>query len=60
MTSSGKSIQPTVLSMIIVVLPHAQLISGAISQLIFINDLPNQSSEPPLQHRHVSVMPRFL
>ena len=43
MTSSGKSIQPTVPSMITMELPHIQLISEAISQLIFINDPPNQS-----------------
>ena len=43
MTSSGKSVQPTVPGMITMELPHIQLISEAISQPIFINDPPNQS-----------------
>ena len=60
MTSSGKSVQPTVLGMIITELPHIQLISEAISQPIFINDPPNRSLEPLLQQRHVFVMSRFL
>ena len=60
MTSSGKSVQPTVPSMITIELPHIQLISEAISQLIFINDPPNQSLELFVQYRHVFVMPRFL
>ena len=60
MTSSGKSVQPTVPGMITMELPHIQLNSDVISQLIFINDLPNQSLEPLLQYRHVFVMPRFL
>ena len=60
MTSSGKSVQPTVPDMITMDLPHIQLISEVISQQIFINDLLNQSLEPLLQYRHVFVMPRFL
>ena len=60
MTSSGKSVQPTVPGMITIELPHIQLISEAISQPIFINDLPNQSLEPLLQNKHALVMPRFL
>ena len=60
MTSSGKGVQPTVPGMIIIELPHIQLISEAISQPIFINDLPNRSLEPLLQYRHAFVMPRFL
>ena len=50
MTSSGKSVQPTVSGMITMELPHIQLISEAISQTIFINDPPNRSLEPLLQH----------
>ena len=46
MTSSGKSVQPTVPGMITIELPHIQLVSEAISQPIFINDLPNLSLEP--------------
>ena len=38
MTSSGKSVQHTVPGMITMELPHIQLISEVISQLIFIND----------------------
>ena len=53
MTSSGKSVKPTVPDMITMELPHIQLISEAISQSIFINDPPNQSLEPPLQYRHI-------
>ena len=60
MTSSGKSVQPTVPGMITIELPHIQLISEAISQPIFINDLPNRSLEPLLQYKHALVMPRFL
>ena len=60
MTSSGKSVQPTVPGMITMELYHIQLISEAISQLIFINDPPNQSLELPLQYRHVFVIPGFL
>ena len=60
MTSSGKSVQPTVPGMITMELPHFQLISEAISQPIFINDLPNRSLKPLLQYKHVFVMPRFL
>ena len=41
MTSSGKSVKPTVAGMITMELPHIQLISEAISQPIFINDPPN-------------------
>ena len=41
MTSSGKSVQPTEPGMITMELPHILLISEAISQPIFINDLPN-------------------
>ena len=44
MTSSGKSVQPTVAGMITMItmeLPHIQLISEAISQPIFRNDPPN-------------------
>ena len=41
MTSSGKSVKPTVPGMITMGLPHIQLISEAISQPNFINDLPN-------------------
>ena len=48
MTSSGKSVQPTVPGMITMELPHIQLISEAISQPIFINDPPNRSLEPLL------------
>ena len=48
-TSSCKSVQPTVSGMIKMELPHTLLISEAVSQLIFINDPPNQSSEPLLQ-----------
>ena len=58
MTSSRKSVQSTVPAMITMGLPHIELISEAISQLIFINDPQNQSLEPPLQY--VSVMRRFL
>ena len=60
MTSSGKSVKPSVPGMITMELPHIWLISEAISQLIFINDTPNRSFKPPLQHKHVFVMPRFL
>ena len=60
MTSSGKSVQSTVPGMITIELPQIQLISEAISQPIFINDLPNQSLEPLLQYKYVLVMPRFL
>ena len=60
MTSSGKSVQPTVPGMITMELPHIQLISEAISQPIFINDPSNQSLEPHLQYKHVSVIPRIL
>ena len=60
MISSGKSVQPTAPGMITMELPHIQLISELISQLIFINDLPNQSLGPLLQYRHVLVMLRFL
>ena len=60
MTSSGKSVKPTVPSMITMELPHIQLILEAISQPIFIKDPPNQSLEPLLQYKHVFVMPRFL
>ena len=60
MTSSDKSVQPTVLGMITMELPHIQLISETISQPIFINDPPNRSLEPLLQYRYVFVMPRFL
>ena len=60
MTSSGKSVQPTVPDMITMELSHIQLISETFSQQIFINDPPNQSLEPILQHKHVFVMPRFL
>ena len=52
MTSSGKSVQPTVPGMIAMELPHIQLISEAISQIFFINDPKNQSLEPPLQHTY--------
>ena len=38
MTSSGKSVKPTVPSMVTMELPYIQLISEAISQPIFIND----------------------
>ena len=41
MTSSGKSVQPTVPGIITMELPYIQLISEAISQPIFINDPPN-------------------
>ena len=41
MTSSGKSVQPTVLGMITMELRHIQLISEAISEPIFINGPPN-------------------
>ena len=41
MTSSDKSVQPTVPGMITMKLPHIQLIFEAISQPIFINDPPN-------------------
>ena len=51
MTSSGKSVQPTVPGMITMELPHIQLISEAISQPIFINDPPNQSLEPLLKYK---------
>ena len=60
MTSSGKSVQPTVPDMNTMELPHIQLISETISQPIFINDPPNQSLEPILQYKHIFVMPRFL
>ena len=60
MTSSGKSVQPTVLGMITMELPHIQLISEAISEPIFMNDPPNRSLEPLLQYRHVFIIPRFL
>ena len=60
MTSSGKSVQPTVLGIITMELPHIQLISEAISQPIFINDPSNRSLEPLLQYKHVFVMPRIL
>ena len=60
MTSSGKSVQPTVPGMITMELPHIQLISETISQTIFINNPPNQSLEPLLQYRYVFVMLRFL
>ena len=40
-TSSGKSVQPTVPGMITMELPHIQPISETISQPIFINDPPN-------------------
>ena len=60
MTSSGKSVQPTVPGMITIELPHIQLISEAISQPIFINDPPNRSLEPVLQIKHVFVIPRIL
>ena len=60
MTSSGKSVHLTVPSMITMELPHTQLISKAISQLIFINDPPNQSLELLLQYKHVFVILRFL
>ena len=60
MTSSGKSVQPTVPGMITMELPHTQLISEAISQPIFINDPPNRSLEPLLQYKYVFVMPRIL
>ena len=60
MTSSGKSVQPTIPGMVTIELPHIQLISEAISQPIFINDPPNRSLEPLLQYKHVFVMPRFL
>ena len=60
MTSSGKSVQPTVPGMITIELPHIQLIFEAIFQPIFINDLPNRSLEPLLQYKHVAVMPRLL
>ena len=60
MTSSGKSVKPTVAGMITMELPHIQLISEAISQPIFINDPPNRSLELLLQYRHIFVMPRFL
>ena len=60
MTSSGKSVQPTVPGMITMELPHIQLISEAISQPIFINGPPNRSLEAVLQYKHVFVMPRIL
>ena len=60
MTSSGKSVQPTVPGMITMELPHIQLISEAISQPIFINGSPNHSLEAVLQYKHVFVMPRIL
>ena len=60
MTSSGKSVQPTVLGMITMELPHIQLISEAITQPIFINNLLNGRLEPFLQYRYVFVMSRFL
>ena len=60
MTSSGKSVQPTVPGMITMELSQIQLISEAISQAIFINDPPNRSLEPLLQYKHVFVMPRIL
>ena len=60
MTSSGKSVQPTVPGMITMELPHIQLISEAICQPIFINDPPNRSLEPVVQNKHVFVMPRIL
>ena len=60
MTSSGKSVQPTIPGMVTIELPHIQLISEAISQPIFINDPPNRSLELLLQYKHVFVMPRFL
>ena len=60
MTSSGKSVKPTVPGMITMGLPHIQLISEAISQPNFINDLPNRSLEPLLHYIHVFLMPRFL
>ena len=60
MTSGDKSVQPTVPGIITMELPHIQLISEAISQLIFINDPPNRSLDPPLQYKHVFVMPRLL
>ena len=41
MTSSGKSVQPPVPGMIIMELPHIQLISEAIAQPLFMNDPPN-------------------
>ena len=56
MTSSGKSVQPTVPGMITMELPHIQLISKVIFQLIFINDLPNQSLEPLLQYAVVLMI----
>ena len=46
--------------MITMEMPHIQLISEAISQLIFTNDPPKESLELPLQHRHMFVMPRCL
>ena len=60
MTSSGKSVQPTVPGMITMELSHIQLISEAISKSIFINDPPNRSLEPLLQYKHVFVMLRIL
>ena len=46
--------------MITMEMPHIQLISEAISQLIFTNDPPKESLELTLQHRHMFVMPRCL
>ena len=60
MTSSGMSVQPTVLDMITMELPHIWLISEAISQLIFINDPRNQILEHPYNIDMFFVMPRFL
>ena len=59
MTSSGKSVQATVLGMITMALPHIQLISEAIPQPICINDPPIQSLEPLLQYRHVFIIDSY-
>ena len=45
--------------MITMEMSHIQLISEAISQLIFTNDPPKENLELPLQHRHMFVMPRW-
>ena len=60
MTSSGKNVEPTIPGMITMELPHIWRIAEVIYQLIFINDPQDRSLEPPLPHRHVFVMPRFL
>ena len=60
MTSSGKSVQPTVPGMITMEIPHIQLISEAISQSIFVNDPLNQSLEPPTTCLDMFLMPRLL